>query len=103
METREIEKYVDEQIKLSPVLSQLSDERQLCFAVVGLNEEAGEVGGLLSREVYKGRDIPQSKWLEELGDVLWYLVAACRSKGFTLEELVQYNKQKLEDRYGELK
>lgn len=103
METRELEKYVAKHIELSPKLSQLSLEQKLCFAVTGLNEEAGEVAGLLCREVYKKADMPQYKWLEELGDVLWYLIAACNAKGITLEELWQYNVEKLEGRYGELK
>lgn len=102
MDTNELEAYIKKSIKNSPKLNQLSEERVLCFAVTGLNEEAGEVAGLLCREVYKKADMPEYKWLEELGDVLWYLIAATISKGMTLEELWQYNVEKLEGRYGEL-
>ena len=73
------------------------------FAVMGLNEEAGEVAGLACRECYKDIAMPRYKWLEELGDVLWYLTAATMAKGLTLEELWQYNVEKLEGRYGELR
>jgi NTP pyrophosphatase (non-canonical NTP hydrolase) len=103
MDTNELEAYIKKSIKNSPKLNQLSEERVLCFAVTGLNEEAGEVAGLLCREVYKKADMPEYKWLEELGDVLWYLIAATISKGMTLEELWQYNVEKLEGRYGELR
>lgn len=102
MDTNELEAYIKKSIKNSPKLNQLSEEQMLCFAVTGLNEEAGEVAGLLCREVYKKADMPEYKWLEELGDVLWYLIAATISKGMTLEELWQYNVEKLEGRYGEL-
>lgn len=102
MDTNELEAYIKKSIKNSPKLNQLSEERVLCFAVTGLNEEAGEVAGLLCREVYKKADMPEYKWLEELGDVLWYLIATTISKGMTLEELWQYNVEKLEGRYGEL-
>lgn len=111
METREIEAYVLRQIKLSPKLQGMvetqSEEGEYSklqsFAVMGLNEEAGEVAGLACRECYKDIGMPKYKWLEELGDVLWYLTAATMAKGLTLEELWQYNVEKLEGRYGELR
>lgn len=115
METKEIEAYVAKQIALSPKLSVMldaqhneqSDKHEFpelqSFAVMGLNEEAGEVAGLACRECWKKIPMPRYKWLEELGDVLWYLTAATMAKGLTLEELWQYNVEKLEGRYGELR
>ena len=111
METKEIEAYVAKQIKLSPKLRYMLDEQSgmtefpalQSFAVMGLNEEAGEVAGLACRECWKKIPMPRYKWLEELGDVLWYLTAATMAKGLTLEELWQYNVEKLEGRYGELR
>ena len=111
METKEIEAYVAKQIKLSPKLSSMMDEQSgenelpklQSFAVMGLNEEAAEVAGLACRECWKKIPMPRYKWLEELGDVLWYLTAATIAKGLTLEELWQYNVEKLEGRYGELR
>lgn len=115
METKEIEAYVAKQIELSPKLrSMLEAEYDVksgrneypylqSFAVMGLNEEAGEVAGLACRECWKKIQMPRYKWLEELGDVLWYLTAATMAKGLTLEELWQYNVEKLEGRYGELR
>ena len=111
METKEIEAYVAKQIKLSPKLRSMMDEQidknefpaLQSFAVMGLNEEAGEVAGLACRECWKKILMPRYKWLEELGDVLWYLTAATMAKGLTLEELWQYNVEKLEGRYGELR
>ena len=111
METKEIEAYVAKQIELSPKLRSMLDEKSdknefptlQSFAVMGLNEEAGEVAGLACRECWKKIPMPRYKWLEELGDVLWYLTAATMAKGLTLEELWQYNVEKLEGRYGELR
>lgn len=111
METREIEAYVKQQIKLSPKLQHMIAEPNehgeypnlQSFAVMGLNEEAGEVAGLACRECYKEIGMPKYKWLEEMGDVLWYLTAAVLAKGLTLEDLWQYNVEKLEGRYGELR
>ena len=111
METKEIEAYVAKQSKLSPKLRSMLDEKSdknefptlQSFAVMGLNEEAGEVAGLACRECWKKIPMPRYKWLEELGDVLWYLTAATMAKDLTLEELWQYNVEKLEGRYGELR
>lgn len=111
MDTREIEMFVRKSIESSPKLrDMLSSEPESgehpilqSFAVMGLNEEAGEVAGLACRECYKEIGMPKYKWLEELGDVLWYLTAAAIAKGFTLEDLWQYNVEKLEGRYGEVR
>lgn len=118
METKEIEAYVRKSIKSSPKLQLMlvdpivhadgatTHEEYPClqsFAVMGLNEEAGEVAGLACRECYKEIGMPRYRWLEELGDVLWYLTAATMAKGLTLEDLWNYNVEKLEGRYGELK
>ena len=72
--------------------------------VAGLTEEAGEVAGLFKREL---RDLPKDRercthehYIEELGDVLWYLTGVAYTQGITLQELWDYNMKKLEERYG---
>lgn len=70
----------------------------------GLTEEAGEVSGLFKREL---RDLPKDRvrctrehYVEELGDVLWYLVGVAYTHGIELQEIWDSNISKLEDRYG---
>lgn len=72
--------------------------------ISGLAEEAGEVAGLFKREL---RNLPKDQlrctrehYVEELGDVLWYLTGVAMTHGITLQEVWDYNVQKLEDRYG---
>ena len=72
--------------------------------IAGLTEEAGEVAGLFKREL---RNLPKDQlrctrehYVEELGDVLWYLTGAALAWGISLQELWDYNIQKLEERYG---
>jgi NTP pyrophosphatase (non-canonical NTP hydrolase) len=100
MRTHDFEKYVKDQVGMSPKLSTLDEKELLCFGVTGLNEEAGEVAGLLCREVYKKNEMDRDEWKKELGDALWYLTAATLAKGFTLEELAVRNIEKLTERYG---
>lgn len=72
--------------------------------ISGLAEEAGEVAGLFKREL---RNLPKDQlrctrehYVEELGDVLWYLTGVAITHGITLQELWDHNIQKLEERYG---
>lgn len=100
MLTSDIESEVEAQLMNSPLLKELASGSLLSFGVAGLNEEAGEVAGLLCREVYKGKLQDPDRWLEELGDVLWYLVLVCLVRHTTIAEVFEYNKLKLEARYG---
>jgi NTP pyrophosphatase (non-canonical NTP hydrolase) len=95
-----MEKSIARQMRVSD-LSRLTGHSALCHAVCGLTEEAGEVAGLLKREVFRGNEVSLERWAEELGDVLWYLIAVAREKGLTLDEIFMYNQKKCTERYGE--
>ena len=110
MQTQKIDAYVRNSLEQAPRLKHLLEfedaklhpgtEQLLNFACLGLAEEAGEVAGLATRELWKQMPQDPDHWLEELGDVLWYLTAAAACRGYTLEDLYNYNVKKLEDRYG---
>lgn len=72
---------------------------------LGLAEEAGEVAGLMKRVL---RNFPKDQeratkenFIDEMGDVLWYLAACCISHEVTLEDVWEHNIKKLKERYGE--
>lgn len=67
-------------------------------AVLGIAEEAGELAGLCKRVHFRKKERADEEWMSEMGDVLWYLVAACHLKGFSLEDVWQYNCSKIEQR-----
>ena len=96
----DMEASIRKQMKVSD-LNRLNGNSALCHAVCGLTEEAGEVAGLLKREVFRENEIPKERWIEELGDVLWYLIAVAKEKGLTLDEIFMYNQIKCTERYGE--
>ena len=99
-------KEVQENI-LSQIECDLSDKSELVLRSImisGLAEEAGEVAGLFKREL---RNLPKDRlrctrehYVEELGDVLWYLTGVAYTHGIDLQELWDYNMKKLEERYG---
>lgn len=72
---------------------------------LGLAEEAGEVAGLMKRVLRNfSKDqerATRENFIDEMGDVLWYLTACCITHETTLEEVWEHNIKKLEERYGE--
>lgn len=69
---------------------------ELLNGVIG---ESGEVADLVKKGVFheKGIDIDHLK--KECGDVMWYVAMICDASGFTLDDVMQTNKEKLENRY----
>lgn len=96
----ELQWSIEKQIANS-TLKELKGDMALQHAVCGLTEEAGEVAGLLKREVYKQCPVPRERWVEELGDVMWYLIDTARERHISLDEIFDYNQRKLSERYGQ--
>ena len=74
------------------------------YPTLGLAGEAGEVanivkkiqrdhGGVLNEEI-------RGKLKDELGDVLWYISACADELRITLQEIAEYNVNKLAKRHG---
>lgn len=68
---------------------------RLSHLILGLNEEAGEVAGVLKKSQYAGNLLDFERLEEELGDVLWYLQGLCNCMGMTIETLAKRNIEKL--------
>lgn len=73
--------------------------RELFIMSVGLGGEAGEVQELLKKHVRDGREI-QDDLLLELGDVLHYLTRIASQFGFTLDQVMSTNRDKIERRHA---
>lgn len=71
----------------------------LTYPVLGLGEEAGEVLGKLKKMMRDDGGVLSEErrqaFKKELGDVLWYVAATATELGFTLEEVVEANLEKL--------
>ena len=77
--------------------------KNLEYPTLGLTGEAGEVanivkkiqrdsGGVITDEI-------RVKLKDELGDELWYISACADELGLTLEEIAEYNVEKLAKRH----
>jgi len=73
------------------------------YCVVALNEEAGEIAGWWKKYQLRGnlKGLLSTKDLmSELGDVLFYLTRLASHYGWTLEDIMLFNKAKLDERTG---
>lgn len=71
----------------------------LVNGVMGLNGEAGECIDIVKKHLFQGHELDKEKLAKELGDVAWYLAATAHAIGYTLEEVMQGNIDKLKKRY----
>ncbi|CAA9421854.1 MAG: predicted 12.5Kd protein [uncultured Pyrinomonadaceae bacterium] len=73
------------------------------YPTLGLAGEAGEVANIVKKiqRDFGGAitDGIRGKLKDELGDVLWYISACADELGLTLEEIAQFNVEKLAARH----
>lgn len=72
---------------------------RLFHGMVGVCTEAGELQDMVKKHVIYGKPFDRLNIKEELGDILWYVALAADAYGFTLDEIMQRNIDKLEARY----
>lgn len=72
---------------------------RLLQGLMGLNGEAGETIDILKKHLFQGHEFDRAHLAKELGDVAWYLAVSADALGYTLEEILQMNVEKLRARY----
>jgi len=68
--------------------------REKEYLMIGLMNEAGEVGGAFKKEI-RDRVDNTDLIIDEMGDVLWYLTRLCDVYGIKVSELMVNNMDKL--------
>lgn len=71
----------------------------LIHATDGVVTEAGELKDAVKKHLFYGREIDLVNIKEEIGDTLWYLAKLCRQYGFTFEDCMDVNIEKLKARF----
>jgi len=74
--------------------------REKEYLMLGLMNEAGEVGGAFKKEI-RDRIDNTELIIDEMGDVLWYLTRLCDVYDIKLSELMVNNMDKLFNRMTE--
>lgn len=67
-------------------------------SLFGMASELGELYGVYQK-VYQGHPFSEEHAMKETGDVLWNIAEYCTSMGWTLEEVMVANIEKLYGRY----
>lgn len=67
-------------------------------ALFGMCGEIGELHSMYQKG-YQGHKFARDHYKKELGDLLWFITEYCTARGWTLEEIMQMNINKLSDRY----
>lgn len=63
-------------------------------ALHGMVGEIGEMHSLYQK-VYQGHDMDHTHMKKELGDLLWFVAEYCTAMGWSLEDVMQLNIDKL--------
>lgn len=75
------------------------DNDRLLEACMGLCGESGECIDILKKATCQGHDFDEGHFIEELGDVLWYVSLAATACGVNLSDVAMGNVRKLYKRY----
>jgi NTP pyrophosphatase (non-canonical NTP hydrolase) len=98
---RDMDDYIDftRTVALYPGAGQ-GEMPELSYLTLGLTSEAGEVGSLVKKVMRRGhfKDDDPAKIRDELGDVFWYWARLVDAMGFTPEEIMDHNQEKLTGR-----
>lgn len=71
----------------------------LAMGALGLTGEAGEVADEIKKILYHNKSPNYSALVLELGDVLWYTTYLAHMLGYTLDDVMRINVDKLRKRY----
>ena len=94
-----INEYQQEAMRTASGTNNDNDISQLLNGVMGLNGESGECIDILKKALFQGHGLDAEHLAEELGDVAWYLAVSAQALGYTLEDIMQMNVDKLRKRY----
>ena len=79
-----------------------SNIQRLLTAAVGISAEGGEFMEIVKKMLFQGKpwnDDNREHLIIELGDVMWYVMQACKALDVSLDEVISGNVEKLKKRY----
>lgn len=82
-----------ENLKITP------QQAELLHAAIGLAGEAGELLDAVRKHVFEGQPLVEDDVIEELGDLCFYLEAACQAIQMSRADIEELNMAKLFERY----
>ena len=81
-------------------LADLKDlEMDNIHMVLGMLTETGELADVFKKNLAYHKNIDWINVQEEIGDTMWYIANFCNINGFSLEDILSNNIEKLRTRY----
>ena len=78
--------------------NELTKKEQEMHALHGLVGEIGELHSLYQKE-YQGHAFDEHHAMSEVSDMMWFIAEYCTAIGWSLDDVMQYNIDKLIARY----
>ena len=72
---------------------------RILHAAIGASTEANEILDAVKKHLFYGKKLDRTNMLEEVGDLFWYLAILADELGFTFEQSMEANINKLRSRY----
>ena len=76
----------------------LTFNEQRNHALYGMVGEIGEIHSIYQK-MYQGHSFEPDHMKSEVGDLLWFIAEYCTAKGWSLDDIMQMNIDKLKARY----
>jgi NTP pyrophosphatase (non-canonical NTP hydrolase) len=87
-------------LKTASGVSTATMDNLLLQGVMGMCGESGEAIDIVKKYLFQGHPIDREHLAKELGDVLWYVATTATAIGYSLEDVMMMNLEKLQERYG---
>ena len=81
------------------VFSDFHDMGGIVNAALGLSGEVGELNDMIKKWIFHNTQLDKEHVKKEIGDVMWYVAMMCESFGFSIDDVMQTNVDKLIARY----
>ena len=88
-------------LELSIDMNSKYDMGGIVMATMGLSGEVGELNDMIKKWIFHKSDMDITHAKKELGDILWYVACMAESFGWSLDEIMRMNIDKLKARYPE--
>lgn len=88
---------------IAPLLDRMRNPQnaRLLHAAMGLTTESGELFDALKRHLVYGKPLDRTNFIEEAGDIMWYLALLLDTVHSDFDEAMEKNVAKLKARFGE--
>jgi NTP pyrophosphatase (non-canonical NTP hydrolase) len=74
------------------------EKHAIVYPALGLTGEAGEIAEKVKKSLRGDKELDREALLKELGDPLWYITSLADDLGYTLQDVVDANVEKLTSR-----